>query len=186
MKKQERRAFNSSLRPMSPKKQKQAEDGTLRQEKYEKAIKKAKDRREVKGTSAIERLLGEGKIKKASQLEVGTPRKPMNRRSANNKGWVDVAQAIWDDPANGKSCEVCGVSLGDEFSPTFYHHLLHRGSYRKMKRRPDNLAQVCMDDHDKAHKYGVENMAEEGSENAKGWMLLATRLVALRNEANGL
>ena len=69
MKKQERRAFNSSLRPMSPKKQKQAKDGTLRQEKYEKAIKRAKDRREVKGTSAIERLLGEGKIKKASQLE---------------------------------------------------------------------------------------------------------------------
>ena len=114
------------------------------------------------------------------------PRKPMKKRADSNKGWVDIARAIWDDPNNDHCCEVCGAFLGDEFSPTFYHHLLHRGSYRKMKRRPENLGQVCLDDHGKAHKHGVENMAEEGAEHRRGWMLLATRLVSLRNENNGI
>lgn len=118
---------------------------------------------------------------------LGPPkRKPMKKRSANNKGWVDVARKMWDDPGNDHRCEVCGMWLGDEFSPTFYHHLLHRGSYRKMARRPENLAQVCLGDHDKVHDYGVENLAEEGAENPRGWMLLATRLVSLRNEAHGI
>ena len=127
-----------------------------------------------------------GIVTAAMLCDVPVKRKPMKKRSPGNKGWVDVAKAKWDDPENDHCCEVCGAWLGDDFSPAFYHHLLHRGSYRKMARRPENLAQVCLADHDKAHEYGVENLADEGAESPRGWMMLATRLVSLRDEANGL
>lgn len=137
-----------------------------------------------KGAKPLDRLLGEGLVFRASSFKAKP--KPMKKRSVTNKGWVDVAKAIWDDPENDHCCEVCGAYLGEDFSPAFYHHLLHRGSYRKMIRRPDNLAQVCLNDHDKAHEYGVENLAEESVEHPRGWMLLSTRLVALRDEANNI
>ena len=113
-------------------------------------------------------------------------RKPMKQRSDKNEGWVDVAKAIWNDPSNEHLCEVCGVFLGDDFSPSFYHHLIHRGSSRKLKRRPDNLGQICLGDHDKAHDYGIENLAETATEHRDGWVVLAGRLVVLRNEINNI
>ena len=118
---------------------------------------------------------------------LGPPkRKPMKKRSPGNKGWVDVAKAKWDDPGNDHCCEVCDKHLGENFSASFYHHLLHRGSYRKMARRPDNLAQVCVHHHEMAHTYGVENLAAFIAEHRRGWTLLATRIVSLRNEAHGI
>lgn len=125
-------------------------------------------------------------IVKAALLGPPKQRKPMKKRAPGNKGWVDAAKAKWDEPDNDHCCEVCGRHLGESFSPSFYHHLLHRGSYRKMARRPENLAQICLADHTKAHDYGVENLAEDGAENPRGWMMLATRLVSLRNEAHGI
>lgn len=123
-------------------------------------------------------LLASGKVVKASSLE---PRqKPTRKRAKSNTGWVDVAKKIWSDPANEHLCEVCGCWLGDTFSAYFYHHIIHRGHSRKLKREPLNLAQICRTDHDKAHEYGITNLAEEGLENPEGWMKLEIRLRALR------
>lgn len=119
-----------------------------------------------------------------SKSKLSGPRKPMRKRSKTNQGWVDVAVKLWEE--SDRTCEVCGKYLGDDFSPTFFHHLLHRGSYRSLKREPLNLARVCAMDHAKAHLHGVENMAEEGSENPDGWLVLALRLTALRDHANGI
>ena len=163
----DRKAWNSSLRPVAKNKIGKPKKPPVKRKPSLDEVKKRFD-------IVTAAMLGE------------KPRKPMKKRADSNKGWVDIARAIWDDPNNDHCCEVCGAFLGDEFSPTFYHHLLHRGSYRKMKRRPENLGQVCLDDHGKAHKHGVENMAEEGSENPRGWMILATRMVSLRNENNGV
>jgi hypothetical protein len=142
-----------------------------------------KPERIPKGCETLERLLGEKKIQRASSFTAKP--KPMRKRKVGGKGWVDVAKALWDDPQNDHCCEVCGVWLGEDFSPAFYHHLLHRGSYRKMARRPDNLAQVCLFDHDAAHAHGVENLAQ-GGEYRPGWMILATRMIKLRDESNGI
>jgi len=143
-----------------------------------------KPERIPKRATTIERLLGDKLVQRASTFTAKP--KPLKKRSPNNPGWVDVAKAIWDDPNNTRCCEVCGVYLGDDFSPTFYHHILHRGSYRLFKRRPDNLAQLCPADHDKAHEFGIENLAAPGLMDMGGWMKLAERFVVLRNEAHGI
>jgi len=163
----DRKGWNSSLRPVAKNK-----------------IGKPK-KPPVRRKPSLEEVQKWFKVVTAAMLGE-KPRKPMKKRAANNEGWIDVARAIWDDPANEHKCEVCDAPLGDVFNRIFYHHLLHRGTYRKMKRRPENLAQVCPDHHQAAHDYGVENLAEEGVEHRRGWMLLATRLVALRNEANNI
>jgi hypothetical protein len=137
-----------------------------------------------KGATTIERLLGEFPIHRASTF-TAKPR-PIKKRADSNKGWVDVARAKWDDPQNDHRCEVCGVFLGDDFSPAHHHHLLHRGSYRKFKRRPDNLAQLCVADHAKAHDFGIENLAQYGSLDFHNWIALYKRMAALRNEAHGI
>jgi hypothetical protein len=143
-----------------------------------------KSERIPKGADTLERLLGSGTVQRASTFTA--KRKPLKKRSPSNAGWVDVAKAIWDDPSNTRCCEVCGVYLGDDFNPTFYHHILHRGSYRLFKRRPDNLAQLCPTDHYKAHEFGIENLAAPGLMDMGGWMRLAERFVVLRNEAHGI
>jgi len=161
-------AFNSTLRPISKKKM---------------AQKKPLQRKKPLPLSEVKKRF---EITVAALLGPPLPRKPMKKRSRNNVGWVDVAMGIWNECDNDHRCCVCGLFLGDDFSPAFYHHILHRGSYRRFKRRPDNLAQLCVNDHEKAHKHGIENLAEEGDENARGWMLLHKRLMALRDEAHGI
>lgn len=170
--KKTQRGFNSTLRSVSLKK------AALPKKK---PVPRSGIKRKDFGTQVIKKLLGEGLIKKASSLQ-DRPRKKMKARAATNKGWVDVAKLKWEHPNNARCCEVCGVHLGDTFSPTFYHHLLHRGSYKKMARRSDNLAQLCPRHHDWAHTYGIEKLAQQGFRG--GWAELAERLVALRNEAN--
>jgi hypothetical protein len=122
----------------------------------------------------------------ANMVSKPKPRKKMKPRAASNKGWVDVAEAIWNKSDNSRCCEVCGCFLGDNFSPAFYHHLLHRGSYRRFKREPRNLAQVCVKHHSEAHEFGIENLAGEGVEFPDGWHRLNMRMLELRDQANGI
>ena len=110
----------------------------------------------------ISTLKSSGLVQKASTFKAKP--KPMKKKSASNVGWADVAKAIWDEPNNEHLCCVCGRYLGDVFSPAFYHHLVHRGVSRKLKREPMNLAQLCFGDngcHEKAHDFGIHNLAEQ-------------------------
>lgn len=131
----------------------------------------------------LQQMKGSGLVQKASSFTQKS-RKKLKPRAANNAGWVDVAEAIWNKSDNSRCCEVCGCFLGDDFSPTFYHHLLHRGSYRSLKREPRNLAQVCPTHHDMAHEYGIETLATQGSPYVDGWKKLWARMLELRNAAN--
>lgn len=133
---------------------------------------------------SVEELLKEGKVQRASSFTA--KRKMIRKRAKANKGWVDIALAKWNEPGNDHCCEVCGKFLGEDFSPAFYHHLLHRGSYRSLKREPRNLAQLCAGHHDAAHKYGVENLAEHDTSFPEQWRMLAERMIELRNEANNV
>ncbi len=133
----------------------------------------------------LQQMKVSGLVQKASSF-TQKPRKKMKPRAANNRGWVDVAEAMWNKSDNSRCCDVCGRFLGDDFSPTFYHHLLHRGSYRSLKRDPRNLAQVCVKHHSEAHEFGIENLAEEGVEFPDGWHRLNMRMLELRDQANGI
>lgn len=133
---------------------------------------------------SLEDLLKVGTVQRGSTF-VAKP-KPMRKRAKNNPGWVGIAKKMWDQDESLHYCEVTGEYLGDTFSPAFVHHILHRGSYRKFARRPDNFAWVSYNTHTKAHEFGIEQMAEEGIEHAPGWHRLNLRLQALREEAHGL
>jgi len=133
----------------------------------------------------LEELKASGVVQSASSFTT-KPRKKLKARSPKNKGWVGVAKERWEKPFNSHCCEVCGAYLGDDFSPAFYHHLLHRGSYRKMAREPRNLAQLCLTHHNEAHEFGIENLAEEGVEFRDGWHAINMRMLELRDIANGI
>jgi hypothetical protein len=138
-----------------------------------------KPKKVAKPCPTLKDLQEKGLVVKASSLSA-KPRKRLKPRSASNKGWVDVAKAIWDEPGNSHCCEVCGVWLGDDFSPAFYHHLLHRGSYRRLSRSPLNMPQVCLADHDKAHEYTVEALAKKNHPHQGKWKELHERMIYMR------
>lgn len=127
-------------------------------------------------------------IQRASTFKAA-PR-PMRKRARNNPGWVSVAKVIWNDPENDHCCRVCGVWLGEDFSPTFYHHLLHRGSYKRYARDPRNLLQTCAMDHDCAHRFGIEALARDPALSPRSHMEAWARILITRDEllreANGL
>lgn len=130
----------------------------------------------------LDELKASGLVQSASSFTT-KPRKKMKARSPGNKGWVSVAKEKWDEPQNEHLCEVCGVWLGDDFSPTFYHHLWHRGSHPSLKREPLNLAQLCLLHHDWAHKHGGPMNLEKNEMIRKEfrlkWGILASRMRAL-------
>lgn len=124
-----------------------------------------------------------GLVQKASAF-TSRPRKKLKPRSPKNKGWVDVALARWNEPNNNHCCEVCGTWLGNDFSPAFYHHLLHRGSYKWLARSPLNMPQLCLADHDKAHKFTVEALSNSSHPHQAKWKELHERMIYMR--ANNL
>lgn len=128
-----------------------------------------------KGSTSIERMLGEGLIKKASTLK----RKPMRKIAKTQKGWWDVALEVWDERPH--NCEVCSVPLGDECAPIFMSHLLPRGSYRKYKRDHRNIRVQCPECHSRWHKYGPEALQWSFR-----WRSTCDLYFQLRNEANGV
>lgn len=141
------------------------------------SAKKAEKRR-----MGLTEMKSSGLVQKASEF-TSKPRKKLKPRSPRNKGWVDVALALWNEPDNQHTCEVCGKWLGSDFSPTFYHHLWHRGSHPSLKREPKNLAQLCLTHHDWAHKHGGPLSLEKNEmirkEYRSKWAILADRMRAL-------
>jgi len=119
--------------------------------------------------------------KKQAAIDSGAykraPRKAMKAKAASNEGWYDVALEIWGERPH--VCQVSGVPLGDVPQPAFFSHLLPRGSYRKFKRRKDNIWIVSPDIHTKWHEFGPENLQE-----APMWQPKCNAYFTLRNEAN--
>ena len=124
----------------------------------------------------VNELLKEGLLKKANELK---PKRKMRPRSKNNQGWWDVALNVWDEREH--VCEVCGRELGDYPNPSFFSHLLPRGSYPKFKRRMDNIRLKDPLCHEKWHKMGPERLRV-----LPEWMAVCRLYYALRDEANGL
>lgn len=137
-----------------------------------KAIKK-----EPKGVKTIDKLLGEGAVFKASSLPKN--RKPIHKRAKNNPGWWDVALDIWVQRLH--CCAVCRRELGDEPIPTYFSHLLPRGSYRKYKRDPRNIILKCPEHHAEWHEMGPDYLKDHWE-----WSGVCGIYYELRDEANGL
>jgi len=69
MKKKDRRAYNSTLRPLSLKRQEEVSSGKHKQEKRATLSKVSKEKMRQKGAQVINQLLGEGKIQRAASLD---------------------------------------------------------------------------------------------------------------------
>ena len=124
----------------------------------------------------IGELLDAGKLSSAKDLR---PKRRIRPRSKKNAGWWDVALEIWEE--SDHVCEVCDRDLGDHPSPSFFSHLLPRGSYPEFKRRADNIRLKDALCHEKWHKYGPERLQA-----LTEWKDTCDRYFALRDEANGL
>jgi hypothetical protein len=140
-------------------------------------LRSKKPERVPKGCTTLERLLGEGRVQRASSFTA--KKKPMKKKSATNKGWWDVALEIWAERIH--ACEVCGVPLPDEPQPINFSHLLPRGSYRRYKRDPRNIELWCADCHTIWH-----NTPHKALYGLPGWGVVIDRYYKLRNEAHGL
>jgi hypothetical protein len=136
-----------------------------------------KPERIPKGATTLERLLGTGKIQRASSFTAKP--KPLKKRSPNNPGWWDVALEIWEERPH--VCEVYGTSLGDVPLPIFMSHLLPRGSYRKYKRDKMNIRLMSPEAHNLWHKEGPKNLIH-----LPEWKQVCTIYYILRDMANDL
>ena len=159
----DRKSWNSSLRPIA-------------KNKIGKPKKPA-----VKRKPSLDEVKERFRIVTAAMLG-DKPRKPMKKRADSNKGWYSWAvENVWNK--RNHWCEVCGIMLGnsDTPSPSFFSHLLPRGSYRKYKLDERNVILKCQGCHDKWHDQGPDKLQHKPE-----WRAICKMYFQLRNENNGI
>lgn len=159
----DRKAWNSSIRPVAKSKMGKPKKPLVRRKPSFEEVQKR-----FKAVTAA--MLGD------------KPRKPMKKRAENNEGWYKWAvENVWNKRKS--ECQVCGLwLLSDEApSPTFFSHLLPRGSYRRYKLDERNVIIKCADCHEKWHSMGPDKLKD-----IKDWRLVCDTYFSLRNEANNI
>ena len=122
-------------------------------------------------------LLKSGAVAKASSFK--SRPKPMKKIAKNNKGWWDVALEIWEERPH--VCEVSGEPLGDVPRPSFFSHLLPRGTYPDFKRDKRNIRLQHPEIHHMWHQEKLEDLARMPE-----WRDTVELYLTLRDEANGI
>lgn len=135
-----------------------------------------RQKKPLKQRMSIKDMLAGGLITKASEIK---PRKKLRQRSPSNPGWYDVALEIWAERPH--VCCVTGMYLSEEPEPSYFSHLLPRGSYRKYKRDKRNIVLMHPDIHAMWHAEGPEKLI-----NIRQWKPVCELYLQLRNEANGI
>lgn len=157
-KKSDRRAYNSTLRPVSKRKM-----GQPKKPHQRKGFRKP----------TLEEVQKKYGVVKASTL---------NPRSPSNPGWYNWAvEEVWNKREH--KCEVCGHPLGDEPRPQpfVFSHLLPRNSYRKYKRDERNIVLKCLDHHNEWHDEGPDNLRRY-----RIWLKVVAMYDLLKREANNV
>lgn len=168
----DRKSWNSTLRPVAKRKIGQP--------------KKPKP----KGAGAIERLLGEGAVFKASSFK-SKPRKKMKHRSKGPTG--EKVLFIHLFYMRGGKSEVSGTPLvpppdgdGPEYESQWraflsqFSHILPKGTYRKFRLREDNIVLKTIEEHRLWEQEKSSLMFN------KKWKWVFDREESLKAEANGV
>lgn len=146
----DRMAYNRTLRPVAKRK-----IGLAKTPKARKGIKR---KAEVKGAAVIERLLGEGKVFKASSFK-SKPRKKMKHRAKGASGqkalFIDIFRR------RGPTSQVSGLPLvdipdgdGKEYELHWkaflrqFSHILPKGAYKKAMLDEENIVIKTGDEHE--------------------------------------
>lgn len=74
------------------------------------------------------------------------------RRLIADQGGADKAfyAHIWEHCK--RSCSVCGKFLGHEPFTTFFHHILVKAKFPKLRYVEENIVVLCPDCHNEAHQ----------------------------------
>lgn len=163
MKNPNRKAHNSTLRPVSKKRMAEIAAG----KRPKKPLARGKKPVQPKGTATLERLLGEGKVFKASTL---APRKPTGEKA--------VFEQIWAERTH--HCEVCKVSI-QEATASNFSHLLPKGTYPDFRLDKRNIILKCEACHEVWHKEGPGNLMFNHR-----WADVCDTYYQLKRKANGL
>ena len=137
-----------------------------------------KPERIPKGATTLERLLGEGKVQRASTF-TAKPKPMRKRRPTTGPTQMDVFRKMWD-ASEKKCCEVCGTGIAS-MHPINFSHLLPKGSYRRYKLDERNLVIKCAGCHQAWHDQGPERLMLRPE-----WQGVCRRYYELKMEANGL
>lgn len=92
-----RKAHNSTLRPLSLKRQREIAAGTHKQKPRKAIRKKTYEEIKAEGRSVIQKLLGEGKIKKAIDMHAPKKRKPLKQKSDSELSSLDAQLLMWNN-----------------------------------------------------------------------------------------
>lgn len=163
-------------------------------------LKRTPTKRKPKGTPTLERLLGEGKVFKASTMKPS--QKPIRKRAKKKPGQqtqIELFKEIWNERPHVS--EVSGVDLvemPDDWSDknqvtawiSQFSHLLNKGHYRKYKSDKRNIKLKTAQEHALWEEFlpaAVMSMARERSiRDYAGWMEICLCYFDLKDEANGL
>lgn len=93
------------------------------------------------------------KIKEVKTGPSGTTAnyKQIKQRSAKGqkvaKEDTEFFKSIWNE--RGHYCEICGESLGEEYNPVFFSHILTKSAFPKYRHNKDNILLMCFKHHNK-------------------------------------
>lgn len=122
--------------------------------------------RVVKGTTSLERLLGEQKVFRASTLT--TKRKPTGEGA--------LFEEIWNERRH--QCEACFKPIDEACSHNF-SHALPKNAYPDYRLDERNIDLLCMDCHNLWHqKY-------DKLHDLPNWTWVVNIYLALKKEAHG-
>jgi hypothetical protein len=129
-----------------------------------------------KGATTIDRLLGEGKVQRASTF-TAKPKPMRKRRPATGPTQIEFFREIWAERPHYSA--VSGVFLGDEMQPIFMSHCLPKGSYRRFKFDKRNIVLLTANEHRAWHDQGPERLMLRPE-----WKNVCLRYYELRDLAN--
>lgn len=173
----DRKAFNSSLRPVSKKRQAEIKAGKrpkkpLSKKKPDIEVKKVGKRKHAitANTKAGLEFIESHPLLNKTVFRASTlaPRKPT--------GEAALFKEIWEEREH--KCEVCGTELS-EAGPSNFSHLLPKGTYPDYRLDKRNIVIKCRPCHDAWHSEGPKNLMF-----SKGWDEVCDRYFELKREAN--
>lgn len=120
-------------------------------------------------------------------------------KRADGKSQIATFREIWEKASlvGPPVSEISGselVSIPTDWSDrawvslwvSQFSHLLPKGSYRKFKYDPDNIALITADEHWLWHNESREKLERGDHGNADDWKEMFNRRDQLRNKANGI
>ena len=164
-----------------------------------KPLKRVAIKRKPKGTSSIDRLLGEGLISKASTFKSRPKIRKRAKKRPGEQTQIELFKEIWSE--RDHVSEISGlplVEMPDDWTDrdavrawvSQFSHLLNKGHYRKYKSVKRNIRLWLAGEHELWGALGPERILDLAKRGAisfpSQWMYACNLYYVLRDEANNV